>query len=600
MSQETVHIAMNSVDILDVKKSCVNDCSKCLKLKTELLKKKDFIENDVYEKLLKSYSTLEKHCISFVENVKKDIDEIELINIELEHSVAKLLSENENLRKEREHLKSIYKDQFDSIRKTRVQSKGHSLKNELRKLKGKNVDDTAVSKPNATIAPGMFKLDIEPISYRLKNNMDAHEVYIEKTIENIDTLRGFVKRARTQNPSKPLLESAYMFTKHVQELLVYVSHTRPNSPKPSEKLVAVTPMNKDKRVRFAEPVTSSYNIPKQTDSVKTKNSNKPLLTSTGVKPTTSASGSKPLGNTKNNRITRPPSSNKKNKVEEHPRKVKFSLNKMNYVSEPVNNALVKHSVRNAKFESICAICNKCLFDANPDMRPKATRSIGSSSKVKIVESKTSNFKEPKQSWGSTISDVPSFSLNNCMLSKLFGNDHIAKILGYGDYKIGNVTISRVIIVEGTDNGTEFVNQTLRAYYEEVRISHQTSVARTLQQNVVVERRNCSLVEVARTIEDLAMASQQLSSGPGLKPLTPRTISSELVPNIPSLTSYVPPTKNDWEILFQPMFDEYLNPPPCVDPQVPAVIAPESAVSTGTPSSTTIDQDAPSLSTSKQL
>nr|GEZ84518.1 hypothetical protein [Tanacetum cinerariifolium] len=42
-----------------------------------------------------------------------------------------------------------------------------------------------------------------------------------------------------------------------------------------------------------------------------------------------------------------------------------------------------------------------------------------------------------------------------------------------------------------------------------------------------------------------------------------------------------------------MFDEYLNPPPCVNPQVPAVISPEPAISTGTPSSTTIDQDAPS-------
>nr|GEY20280.1 hypothetical protein [Tanacetum cinerariifolium] len=60
-----------------------------------------------------------------VENVKKDIDEIETINIELEHSVANLLSENENLRKERDHLKSIYKDQFDPFRKTCVQSKEH-------------------------------------------------------------------------------------------------------------------------------------------------------------------------------------------------------------------------------------------------------------------------------------------------------------------------------------------------------------------------------------------------------------------------------------------------------------------------------------------
>ncbi|GKC64430.1 retrovirus-related pol polyprotein from transposon TNT 1-94 [Tanacetum coccineum] len=95
-----------------------------------------------------------------------------------------------------------------------------------------------------------------------------------------------------------------------------------------------------------------------------------------------------------------------------------------------------------------------------------------------------------------------------------------------------------------------------------------------------------------------MASQQLSSRPRLKPLTPRTISSELVPNIPSSTPYVPPTKNDWEILFQPMFDEYLNPPPSVDLQVPAVNAPELVISTGTPSSTTIDQDAPSTSTSQ--
>ncbi|GJT36965.1 retrovirus-related pol polyprotein from transposon TNT 1-94 [Tanacetum coccineum] len=47
-----------------------------------------------------------------------------------------------------------------------------------------------------------------------------------------------------------------------------------------------------------------------------------------------------------------------------------------------------------------------------------------------------------------------------------------------------------------------------------------------------------------------------------------------------------------------MFDEYLNPPPCVDPQVSAVLAPEPAVSTGTPSSTIIDQDEPSSSTSQ--
>ncbi|GKE82352.1 hypothetical protein Tco_1552352 [Tanacetum coccineum] len=59
------------------------------------------------------------------EKVKHDMDEIKNINIELEHSVAKLLSKNERFHKEIEHLKNIYKDQFDSIKKTRALSKEH-------------------------------------------------------------------------------------------------------------------------------------------------------------------------------------------------------------------------------------------------------------------------------------------------------------------------------------------------------------------------------------------------------------------------------------------------------------------------------------------
>ncbi|GJY78358.1 uncharacterized mitochondrial protein-like protein [Tanacetum coccineum] len=97
----------------------------------------------------------------------------------------------------------------------------------------------------------------------------------------------------------------------------------------------------------------------------------------------------------------------------------------------------------------------------------------------------------------------------------------------------------------------------------------------------------------------SMAYEQFSLGPGPKLLTTRTISSGLVQNIPSSNPYVLPIKNDWEILFQPVFDDqYLNPPPCVDHQVPAVIPPEPAILTGTPSSTIINQDKPSISTSQ--
>ncbi|GJR07713.1 putative ribonuclease H-like domain-containing protein [Tanacetum coccineum] len=58
----------------------------------------------------------------------------------------------------------------------------------------------------------------------------------------------------------------------------------------------------------------------------------------------------------------------------------------------------------------------------------------------------------------------------------------------------------------TANGTEFVNQTLRDYYENVGITHETSVARTPQQNGVVKRRNRTLVEAARTMLIFSKAS----------------------------------------------------------------------------------------------
>nr|GEW31726.1 retrovirus-related Pol polyprotein from transposon TNT 1-94 [Tanacetum cinerariifolium] len=103
----------------------------------------------------------------------------------------------------------------------------------------------------------------------------------------------------------------------------------------------------------------------------------------------------------------------------------------------------------------------------------------------------------------------------------------------------------------------------------------------------------------------AMASKQSSSRPALHEMTPATTSSGLVPKPTSLTPYVPPSRNDWDLLFQPLFDELLTPPPSVDPPAPEVIAPiadvippKQAESTGSPSSTTVYQDAPSPSKSQ--
>nr|GEZ57335.1 putative ribonuclease H-like domain-containing protein [Tanacetum cinerariifolium] len=51
----------------------------------------------------------------------------------------------------------------------------------------------------------------------------------------------------------------------------------------------------------------------------------------------------------------------------------------------------------------------------------------------------------------------------------------------------------------TDKGTEFLNQTLHAYFATEGIHHQMSVARTPKQNGIVERQNRTLVEAAQTM-----------------------------------------------------------------------------------------------------
>ncbi|GJU80951.1 retrovirus-related pol polyprotein from transposon TNT 1-94 [Tanacetum coccineum] len=62
-----------------------------------------------------------------------------------------------------------------------------------------------------------------------------------------------------------------------------------------------------------------------------------------------------------------------------------------------------------------------------------------------------------------------------------------------------VSLNKTVRNVRTDNGTEFVNKDLTAYYKGVGITHKKTILRTPQQNNVVERRNCTLVEAARTM-----------------------------------------------------------------------------------------------------
>nr|GEZ16042.1 hypothetical protein [Tanacetum cinerariifolium] len=249
----------------------VHECEKCVKLETEL--QKDFIKRESYDKLFKQYTTLEKQCISLEvdsqleqeifqrdnsfsqqsvpsfdqlfeindlnaqsqekdmvimklkerikslsgnmkgEKIKQELKEIETINIELDHRVTKLIVENE-------HLKQTYKQLYDSIISSRIQSKEQcddlikqvniksaensdlnasleekvlvitTLKDTLRKLKGKAVVDEAVILH--PIDPELLKIDVTPLAPKLRNNRTAHYDYLNHTQEETVTLREIV------------------------------------------------------------------------------------------------------------------------------------------------------------------------------------------------------------------------------------------------------------------------------------------------------------------------------------------------------------------------------------------------------------------------
>ncbi|GJV96605.1 retrovirus-related pol polyprotein from transposon TNT 1-94 [Tanacetum coccineum] len=446
INKDIVNIIMNSsVDNASVN---VHECEKCLKLETELLNKKDFIEKETYDKLFRSFTTLEKHCISLEvdtqlnqeifqrdnsvsnqsapsfdqyfelnelkaqsqekdtvikklkerikslsenmneDKVKKDIEEIETINIELDHRVSKLIAENE-------HLKQTYKQLYDSIKPTRIRSKEQcdalvsqvnqksveisdlnvslqekdlvitALKDELRKLKGKDIANNVVTEQ--TIAPEMLKIDVKYLNPRLLHNKSAHSDYLKHNQEEAAILREIVEQGKLQNPLNNSLDSACKYTKKIEELLIIIGQTCLSINNSGDTLVAVTPKNKDKRVRFIEPVTSLGNTHPKTDSSSNLVSNKPALSSTGVKPSTSASESQPSGNTKKDKIQRTPSSTRKNKVEVHLRTVKSSLKNKKCFVKPKGNANMQQSKLNANSKLLCVKCNGCMLSNNHDL-----------------------------------------------------------------------------------------------------------------------------------------------------------------------------------------------------------------------------------------
>ncbi|GJY88484.1 retrovirus-related pol polyprotein from transposon TNT 1-94 [Tanacetum coccineum] len=457
------------------------------------------------------------------------------------------------------------------------------------------------------LAPSKYVIDVEPIPPRNRNNREVHLDYLKHLKESVETLREIVKEAKVERTLDKSIASSCLYTKHSQELLEYVIGTCPKDFNKRDKKHASTPLTRKKQFTFEDQCeTSDNNIYKHVEQLKIQKTNVPVIPSIGVNSCTDASGSKPRSNTKKNRISSAKGVNKK-KVE-HLKTNKSSLKNVNRVDSSISSKCTvvqivlwyldsgcsKHMtgdrsrLRNfvKKFIGIIrfgndhfgaimgyedyvigdsVISKHSCYVRDTDgvdlikgsrgfnLHTISVEDIMKSSPICLLSKASKN-----KSWlwhrclnhlnFGTINDLPRKDLErakkhthtpktentnlevlNTLHMDLCGPMHVqtnngkkyilviidgnskftwVKFLRSKDQtpefvikflKQIQVGLNKTVRYIRTDNGTELVNQVLTEYYESVDIFHQKSVLRTLQQNGFVERRNRTLMEAARTI-----------------------------------------------------------------------------------------------------
>nr|GEY60132.1 hypothetical protein [Tanacetum cinerariifolium] len=563
--------------------------------------------------------------------VKRKVEEIETLNIELDHKVTKLVAENE-------HLTQTYKQLYDSINSSHVRSKEQC--------------DDLINKVNL------------------------------KSAEVSDL------NART-------------------------------------KLVALTPMNKTKQIRFTEQITKSGKTTVTTPPLANIDSNTPVPSSIGVTLVSSSSESMSQDNTKKNRFRRTQRKAKKNKLEDHLRNVSSSLNKKSVVGTKATSSVTNY-VSNVKSDLKCVSCNGCLFSDNHDAcvvayinsvnawkptgrtftlvgnvcpltRISTTTIVPPRDPIPIVnntnkivvtlvysrKTKAANKKvpvcnsmiskslvakklEPNNSWGSSSFNVPSsliecrafcysdlevaFHQYTCFIRNLYEVDLLTGSRGNNLYTLSlqdMMASSPICLLSKASKTRSWLWHRQLSYLNFGAINHlarQEAVETTYftqNQSIILLRHGKTPYELLhsklpdlsifhvfgalcyptndsenlgklqpkadigifigyaptkkafriynrrtkRIVEKIhvdfdeltAMASEQISLGLALNEMTPGTISSELVKTSSPSTSYVPPSRNDWDLLFQSIFDELLNPSQSVVNHATEVISPIAKV-----------------------
>nr|GEU94763.1 retrovirus-related Pol polyprotein from transposon TNT 1-94 [Tanacetum cinerariifolium] len=364
------------------------------------------------------------------DKVKKDIDEIETINIELEHWVSKLVTENG-------HLKQTYKQLYDSI--------SHH---------GKAVVKNAVTSP--TIAPKMYEIDVQPIASRLLHNRMVHYEYLRSTKEQAVTLREIGEHGKSQNPLNSSLDYACSTKKDrisrtpsKSQKNKVEAHSRNVNSSLNKKICVVKSKGTATVQQSKLNINSDVTCGKSNGCMLSSNHDLYALNVTNdVK-----------ARFKSNSVKK----NSKRKVWKPAGKV---FNKTRYIWRPTGRTftIVGSACPLTRISKTTEVplrkpvtlendTHKPVVTLVHSRKPRRSKTSVPTRKSEINKSMIANNKEPSKSEEFKVSNVPSSSLDECRSSKLF-----SLIMGFGDYQRGNVTILRVYYVEGLDHNLSSVRQ----------------------------------------------------------------------------------------------------------------------------------------------
>ncbi|GJU35069.1 retrovirus-related pol polyprotein from transposon TNT 1-94 [Tanacetum coccineum] len=583
-----------------------------------------------------------------------------------------------------------------------------TFKNDLRKFKGKYIVDNDAQVSNATtIAPGMYKLDPVTLAPKDKNNKETHIYYLKHTMKQVAILREIVEQAKLLNP---LDSASYSVCKHELCFLEFVSDmntcSKSKSVKKAKKKEEWKPTGKvitaTNEVPLREPIplevvtqkpveTKVYTMkPKVVQIVlwylesgcsKHMTRNRSQLTNFVHKffgivkfdndqiAKIIGYGDYQIGNVTNSRVYY---------VEGLGHNL-FSVGQ--FCDSDLEVAFRKHTCFVRNLEDVDLLSgsretNLYTLSMGDMMSSSLICLLSKVSKTKSCKKQTLKPKSKDTNQEKLyllhmdlcgpvrvasvnrkkyilviVDDYSRFTWVKFLASKDEAPAFIIKFLKMIQVRL-NATVKKI----RTDNGTEFVNQTLHSYYESVvatacytqnrsiiRLRHGKTPYELLHDRKpnlsylhvfgalcyptndsenfgklqakadicifigyapkkkayrIYNRRTRKIIETIHVDFDelTAMASKQSSLEPALLEMTPATPSSGLVPNPPPPAPFVPPLSNEWDLVFQPVFDEFFSPLASVTSPVLVVEAPASVESIGTPSLTSVDQDEPSSKT----